>query len=98
MSRAERNKGIVKIIQHYGAMNQVDIAIEEMAELTKALLKFRRDSSDNNLNNIIEELGDVTLMMVQLAIIYDCGDDVEHVIEDKIYRQLERIKKEKERA
>lgn len=91
MTREARDRGILEIIQHYGANIQTDKAIEEMAELTKALLKFRTDPSEKNLDGIIEELGDVALMISQLGIIYDCGEDVERVIDRKIKRQIERM-------
>lgn len=42
ISLANRHQILQDAIKHYGAEHQVDRAIEEMAELTKALLKMRR--------------------------------------------------------
>lgn len=69
----------VRAVETWGKQKQIDIAIEEMAELTKALLKERRacnaDSSaignhDAALANIAEEMADVHIMLAQLEIIF----------------------------
>ena len=56
----------------YGANSQIDISIEEMAELTKELIKNKRGL--NNIESIAEEIADVQIMLDQLKIIYgiDC--------------------------
>ena len=80
----ERNAYELKIlheaIQRYGVDSQVDMAIEEMSELTKALLKFRRAVNSKQIfsglewdsmnNAILEEMADVQIMLDQLYIIY----------------------------
>ena len=55
-------------IAKYGVEPQRKMAIEEMAELVNALMKF--DRGRNTVDDIIEEIADVTIMMSQLAIIY----------------------------
>ena len=40
MIEEERNKILVRAIATYGEESQMNIAIEEMAELTKALCKY----------------------------------------------------------
>ncbi len=57
-----------RAIQEKGVEHQRRIAIEEMAELTNALMKF--DRGRTTVDDIIEEIADVTIMMQQLAIIY----------------------------
>lgn len=61
----------------WGADIQTDIAIEEMSELIKALIKFRRYGNAYNLktkkyrkSEVIEEIADVQLMLNQLKYIY----------------------------
>lgn len=63
----------------YGDEAQIDVAIEEMAELTKALLKLRRHyrsekphgSAYNLIDNIAEEMADVQIMMEQITVMMD---------------------------
>ncbi|MDO8609574.1 MAG: hypothetical protein Q7R95_03420 [bacterium] len=50
--------------------NQEDMVIEEMSELTKAILKQRRKPSIENNNKILEEIADVDLMIDQMKYIY----------------------------
>lgn len=68
-------KAVCYIADTYGATAQTDIMIEEMSELTKALLKFRRKLlSDGDikheLENVMEELADVQIILWQIVYIY----------------------------
>lgn len=92
-----------EIAQNYDTDNQVDVLIEEMAELTKALLKNRRaqngqtnDTVEYTVQNIIEEIADVQIMLLQIIYLGDLGDDVIDAMDYKLDRQLERIEHEKE--
>ena len=76
------DKDILKYaIDIYGHAAQTDMMIEEMSELSKALLKYRRairsHSSANELvsalDAVIEEIADVGIMLDQMRVIY--GDD-----------------------
>ena len=96
----EAEKVIFKdAIMVYGVDSQVDMAIEEMSELTKALLKYRRvkngdESVDHKykaLDNLIEEIEDVQIMLDQLELIYGHNDGIR---EHKVYRLKERLKGE----
>lgn len=51
-----------KALMVYGEGCQLDIAIEEMAELTQAISKFKRGKD----HNIEEEVADVLIMMQQI--------------------------------
>jgi NTP pyrophosphatase (non-canonical NTP hydrolase) len=71
----------LKLIQKYGLQAQQDIAIEEMSELTKAIIKYRRKETANkattlDIDDIAEEIADVEIMMEQLKIIYNCTNVV----------------------
>lgn len=61
-------------VQKFGMNKQGDMAIEEMSELTKALLKYRRASdcatTVKSGDNIREEMEDVRIMLAQLDCIY----------------------------
>ena len=91
-----------RIADHYGEDAQVDMLIEEMSELTKALLKNRRAQKGQTdtpiratVNAIEEEVADVLIMLNQIIYLGDF-QELEDIIEEKLDRQLERIEAEKE--
>ncbi len=63
-----------KAIDKYGTSGQIDKSIEEMSELTKALLKERYARMTQNhlaeIDNVCEELADAVIMLNQLVIIF----------------------------
>ena len=64
-----------KAIDTYGVEAQCDVAVEEMAELTKAIVKIRRVADDYEktqaaLDNLLEEIADVDIMIDQLKIMW----------------------------
>lgn len=73
------------------------MAIEEMSELTKALLKYRRKEAQGSKDleaareNILEEVADVIIMLTQLIMIYGGRDLVQETIENKVDRQIKRL-------
>lgn len=84
---------IRQIADQYGLNNQMMQAIEEMGELTQAIVKVFRNGLDNERDNLIEELADVEIMIEQLD--YLLGDNqIEKVKEYKINRQINRIAQE----
>lgn len=63
-------------VQRFGEQAQILIAVEEMAELTKALLKYiRYGGAREVLDSIAEERADVEIMLNQLHVIF--GDSSE---------------------
>lgn len=89
-----------KIANHYNKDEQVDILIEEMSELTKALLKNRRAIKEgdqvkinHSVQSIEEEIADVEIMLQQIVYLGDF-ENVDDIMEYKLDRQLERISKE----
>jgi len=88
---------LLDAIHKYGRDIQIEIAIEEMAELIKALQKIKRGDPNNTtqwlnlLHNICEEVADVEIMIEQLKLIYPTS-----IIMDfktaKIDRLKERLK------
>lgn len=77
-------------INTYGKANQVDKAIEEMAELTKELLKDRQNAG--SVSHIIEEIADVHIMLLQMLMIYDKEGTVNDYIDFKIKRLEHKLK------
>lgn len=58
-----------KAYRKWGIGAQLDMVIEEMAELTKAILKAKRKGFIPVQENIVEELVDVEIMIEQLKLI-----------------------------
>ena len=85
------NKELLFIINTYGTRSQEDIAIEELSELQKAILKHRRDANEITMSEIIDEIADVEIMIEQLKIIYSCTKEVQNRVYYKIGRQIGRI-------
>lgn len=79
---------IVKIAKHYGIESQLEMVIEECSELIMAIQKCKRGQSD--IENLIEETADVTIMTEQLK--YFLGSkNVEEAREEKLQRQMQRM-------
>lgn len=78
-----------KVILLFGKKSQTDMAIEEMSELTKALLKYRRNPCVEKRMDILEEIADAQIMLDQLKIMYDMNDDVDRIQFDKQQRLKE---------
>ena len=92
------------IADHYGYEPQSRQLVEELSELIQAVCKHNRafggkklseSSGCNEKDAIIEEMADVTIMMCQLQHILGIGNlDLDSKIEQKLNRQIERIKNE----
>lgn len=85
-------------ISTFGVDSQLDMAIEEMAELTKEILKTRRASKFMTIEkykeateNVKEEIADVLIMIAQLIIIYGCHYSVQEQIDLKVERLAKTI-------
>ncbi len=59
-------------IDFHGAPMEVDVAIEEMSELIKELVKNRRGRQ--NIPQIAEEISHVEIMLSQLKTIFNCDN------------------------
>ena len=92
------NKEILKkAIKRYGTHNQMFKCIEECGELSRAISRvlielssgdgFTTKESEENLH---EELADVLIMIEQMIIMFDCGDEV-------FIQQVKKMKRLKER-
>lgn len=98
MTTEERDQVFRKCICTYGSNPQIDVAIEEMSELIKALLKWRRAGGAELTEAracIVDELADVRIMVRQMEILFQCEDEVEKRIDYKVRRQEERMGKSK---
>lgn len=81
-----------KLIEKFGAKNQIIVAIEELSELQKELCKYLRDKT--NIRNISEEIADVEIMLEQLKLIFENETPVSIEKEYKLVRTYERYLKD----
>ena len=91
-----RARVLRQAIEAYGEDHQTLKAIEEMAELTKALIKLKdcETEADRQVvkDAIDEEMADVSIMLQQLYMIYNNFDRVERVKQKKVDRLERRLK------
>ncbi|AIY81268.1 hypothetical protein U728_1686 [Clostridium botulinum 202F] len=78
-----------KAITEYGEYGQLDVVIEEMAELTQAISKFKRGKN----HNVEEEVADVEIMLEQMRLIFD-SNKIEGIKREKILRLEKRLKED----
>ena len=92
------NKEILKkAIKRYGTHNQMLKCIEECGELSRAVSRILTELSSGDgftteasQENLYEELADVLIMIEQMIIMFDCGDEV-------FIQQVKKMKRLKER-
>jgi hypothetical protein len=85
----EREELYKELIAKYGIL-QLAVAVEELSELQKEICKSLRDKT--NIDNIVEEIADVTIMLEQLKIYFKISDnDLNSAIDYKIKRTKERL-------
>lgn len=82
-------------IHKFGVDHQLDMAIEEMSELTKEICKIKRNeegSECGSLDALSEEMADVIIMLEQLKIIFSNRLKVEQWVEKKMNRLVNLVK------
>lgn len=83
-------------ISTYGMKAQQDMALEEMSELTKAILKTRRAHTGPELTaafeNVLEEMADVQIMLDQMKIMHGSTTEQEDAKLARLRGRLERRK------
>lgn len=97
----EQEKSILqKAIETYGVNAQIDVAIEELAELTKALVKDRRNCTFSKDDFCVlvksriavdDGIADALIMLEQLQIIFSNEEKVEEIKRQKIQRLENRL-------
>ena len=90
---------LLDAIGTYGVRAQTDMMIEEMSELTKALLKHRRavrslNPDEDTIGAIREEMADVSIVLDQMELLY--GDYSEYR-KAKLERLAKRIREDVKR-
>lgn len=86
-----------QMLDKYGESSQIDVCIEEMSELTKELIKYKRtkiydrERHEEKRAAVVEEMSDVLFMMEYLKVIFHISEeDLENVIIEKAERTKER--------
>lgn len=77
---------LAEAISTFGAENQLNVAIEEMSELTKELCKYKRGLG--NAEAIAEELADVRIMLDQIEMLFP---EIPRMVRRQRRRKLERL-------
>jgi len=82
------------ILDHYGIEHQKAKTIEELAELIVAIQKNLLSGTDGLSREVLEEIADVEIMILQLLSYSNKFSIVYEILDQKIGRQLDRIKEE----
>ena len=98
MSQFEKQKLVIeqtaiRILKKWGNEKQIDMIIEECAEVIQAMSKYKRYYNRESLPekkqevyaNCNEEIADLIIMMHQAYIIFD-GDEIDRIIQEKLQR------------
>lgn len=86
----EKERVLISAISKWGKSVQVEIAVEECAELIKAIQKNKRYPCKENMKKIEEEIADVEIMIKQLRLIFN-PINIDRIIDEKIKRLEERL-------
>lgn len=92
---------LLDALEHYGERAQVDMMLEEMAELSKALLKLQRARKFHEpgqwllMEDVAEEIADVQIVLDQMKLLYPMWDGF---LRKKLQRLEERIEKERSKG
>lgn len=94
-----RPEVLQQAIDTYGSHAQEEMAIEEMSELTKAIVKRHRaadkPSYDKAMSGIAEEMADVIIMLTQPLMFYGNRRDVQRAVDEKVKRLAGRLESER---
>ena len=91
---------IRQMLSKFGEDSQIDVAIEEMSELTKELIKYKRskihfrEKQATSREHVIEEIADVMFMLEYLVEIFGVDlEELQKTILAKAHRTKERYLK-----
>jgi len=88
---------LLKIINHYGVIQQLKYFQSEVFELNEAIVRHDEEGYPNDISteHIAEEIADVEVMLLQFKEYYHIdGNNIIKIMDKKIDRQLKRIEKE----
>lgn len=82
MTPKDRIEYCKRFVAAWGESSQILLAVEEMAELIKALMKYH-NRGNGNTGKIREEMADVKNMLLQLEVIFG---NVDRELDEKLKR------------
>jgi NTP pyrophosphatase (non-canonical NTP hydrolase) len=104
MTQFEKQKLVIedtaiKILEKWGNEKQIDMIVEECAEVIHAMQKYKRYNNRESLpeqkqkarDNCNEEIADLIIMMHQAYIIFE-GDEIDRIIQEKLQRIQPKLK------
>lgn len=98
MTEQEKDKYYKLFVDTWGEDAQLDMCIEEMAELIQAINKYkrrgRRNSPEEIMYNLHEEIADVLNMMGQMQYIFD-KEKIEEIRVQKLIKCENKINGQK---
>ncbi len=77
------NKVYQDALETWGENAQLDVAIEEMSELIKEIIKYKRGIGDKQ--HMSEEIADVTIMLEQIIQMFKLNEEV---VQQKNYKLI----------
>jgi len=86
ISKEDSNKLYEAAIERWGKPSQIEMLIEEMAELTLALQKFKRDPSPEKAKEVCDEMADVEIMLEQNRLVFNSQE-----VDDRKQFKLDRL-------
>lgn len=86
----ERKEIYQEALDKWGASAQINMAIEEMSELTKELCKRLRGFDNDRA--LAEEMADVMIMMEQMQLLFENTRDIYFIMDRKCNRLADRLK------
>lgn len=91
MKQKEIHETLSAAIAKWGADSQLDMVVEEAAELIQAINKLKRKVSTNTIEDLCSKIVDVEIMLAQLKIILDKDNTIEYIREQKLMRLKNRL-------
>ena len=91
MNKQEETQLFETAIQKWGANAQMDMVVEECAELIKAINKFKRNVSSDTIKELCGEIADVEIMCYQARIMLKKGELIDDIKEQKLERLKSRL-------
>ncbi len=85
-----------EIIEYYGFFHQTEKLCEECGELISAMMRYNLEPRLEQRDHLLEELADVQVVWRQIVAYMSAEETVNRIIDEKIDRQLKRIKKEED--
>ncbi len=90
MLNEENKKLCWEVLSRFGIANQMDMVIEECAELQKAVCKLFRAETEERFENFIEEIVDVIVVCQQMLLNMGVSmDEVNRRAKEKLERALQ---------